>query len=49
MYIAYTLISCAFFLFIVAWYSYYKTKNTVNSSNGFFLGGRGLTGDLSVH
>lgn len=44
MYIAYTLISCAFFLFIVAWYSYYKTKNTVNSSNGFFLGGRGLTG-----
>ncbi|RIP34869.1 solute:sodium symporter family transporter [Staphylococcus gallinarum] len=44
MYITYTVISCAFFLFIVAWYSYYKTKNTVNSSNGFFLGGRGLTG-----
>lgn len=44
MYIAFTLISCAFFIGIVAWYSYYKTKNTVSSSGGFFLGGRGLTG-----
>ncbi|MGJ7587519.1 solute:sodium symporter family transporter [Staphylococcus shinii] len=44
MYIAFTLISCAFFIGIVAWYSYFKTKNTVSSSGGFFLGGRGLTG-----
>ncbi|MEN3090336.1 MAG: solute:sodium symporter family transporter [Staphylococcus pseudoxylosus] len=44
MYIAFTLISCVFFIGIVAWYSYYKTKNTVSSSGGFFLGGRGLTG-----
>lgn len=44
MYIAFTLISCAFFIGIVAWYAYYKTKNTVSSSGGFFLGGRGLTG-----
>lgn len=44
MYTAFTLISCAFFIGIVAWYSYYKTKNTVSSSGGFFLGGRGLTG-----
>ncbi|MCE7785348.1 solute:sodium symporter family transporter [Staphylococcus xylosus] len=44
MYIVFTLISCAFFIGIVAWYSYYKTKNTVSSSGGFFLGGRGLTG-----
>lgn len=44
MYVAFTLVSCAFFIGIVAWYSYYKTKNTVNSSGGFFLGGRGLTG-----
>lgn len=44
MYVAFTLISCAFFIIIVAWYSYYKTKNTVSSSGGFFLGGRGLTG-----
>ncbi|MBU6133329.1 solute:sodium symporter family transporter [Staphylococcus xylosus] len=44
MYIAFTLLSCAFFIGIVAWYSYYKTKNTVSSSGGFFLGGRGLTG-----
>ncbi|WP_323703719.1 solute:sodium symporter family transporter [Mammaliicoccus sp. Dog046] len=44
MYIAFTLLSCAFFIVIVAWYSYHKTKNTVSSSGGFFLGGRGLTG-----
>lgn len=44
MYVAFTLISCAFFIGIVAWYAYYKTKNTVSSSGGFFLGGRGLTG-----
>ncbi|WP_323708829.1 solute:sodium symporter family transporter [Mammaliicoccus sciuri] len=44
MYVAFTLVSCAFFIGIVAWYSYYKTKNTLNSSGGFFLGGRGLTG-----
>lgn len=44
MYIAFTLISCVFFIGIVAWYSYYKTKNTISSSGGFFLGGRGLTG-----
>lgn len=44
MYIAFTLISCVFFIVIVAWYAYYKTKNTVSSSGGFFLGGRGLTG-----
>ncbi|WP_436951401.1 solute:sodium symporter family transporter [Staphylococcus shinii] len=44
MYIAFTLISCTFFIGIVAWYSYFKTKNTVSSSGGFFLGGRGLTG-----
>lgn len=44
MYIAFTLISCVFFIVIVAWYAYYKTKNTVSSSGGFFLGGRGLIG-----
>ncbi|UXU83987.1 hypothetical protein MUA77_00685 [Mammaliicoccus sciuri] len=36
MYVAFTLVSCVFFIGIVAWYSYYKTKNTVNSSGGFF-------------
>lgn len=44
MYVAFTLVSCAFFIGIVAWYSYYKTKDMVGSSGGFFLGGRGLTG-----
>lgn len=46
MYIAFTLISCAFFMGLVAWYSYYKTKNTISSSGGFFLGGRGLNGSF---
>ena len=42
--IAFTLISCAFFMGLVAWYSYRKTKNTINDSTGYFLAGRGLTG-----
>src|SRR5699024_7867356 len=29
---------------LVAWYSYIKTKNTINDSSGYFLAGRGLTG-----
>lgn len=29
---------------LIAWYSYLKTKNTVNDSDGYFLAGRGLTG-----
>ncbi|WP_337019571.1 solute:sodium symporter family transporter [Oceanobacillus massiliensis] len=41
---AFTIISCAFFMGIVAWYSYMKTKNTVSDSEGYFLAGRGLTG-----
>ncbi|WP_152655217.1 solute:sodium symporter family transporter [Oceanobacillus sp. CFH 90083] len=42
--IVFTLISCAFFMGLVAWYSYQKTKNTVSDSTGYFLAGRGLTG-----
>jgi SSS family solute:Na+ symporter len=42
--IAFTLITCALFMGGVAWYSYYKTKNTINDSEGYFLAGRGLTG-----
>lgn len=36
--------SCAFFMAIVAWISYQKTKGEVNTKDGYFLAGRGLTG-----
>lgn len=40
----FTIFSCAVFMALVAWYSYYKTKNKINDSTGYFLAGRGLTG-----
>ncbi|TFG41998.1 MAG: solute:sodium symporter family transporter [Chromatiales bacterium] len=36
--------SCAFFMALVAWVSYQKTKGEVNTKDGYFLAGRGLTG-----
>ncbi|MCH9695307.1 MAG: solute:sodium symporter family transporter [Gammaproteobacteria bacterium] len=39
-----TLTSCAFFMAIVAWVSYQKTKGEVDTKDGYFLAGRGLTG-----
>jgi SSS family solute:Na+ symporter len=39
-----TLLSCIFFMGLVAWYSYQKTKGEVDSKDGYFLAGRGLTG-----
>lgn len=42
--IGFTLISAAFFMGLVAWYSYVKTKGEVSDSAGYFLAGRGLTG-----
>ena len=36
--------SCAFFMVLVAWISYQKTKGEVNTKEGYFLAGRGLTG-----
>ena len=39
-----TLTSCAFFMAIVAWVSYQKTKGEVDTKEGYFLAGRGLTG-----
>ncbi len=36
--------SCAFFMALVAWISYKKTKGEVNTKDGYFLAGRGLTG-----
>ncbi|MCD7036496.1 solute:sodium symporter family transporter [Metabacillus sp. GX 13764] len=40
----FTLLSCAFFMGLVAFISYKKSKDSVNDSNGYFLAGRGLNG-----
>jgi solute:Na+ symporter, SSS family len=40
----FTLVSCAFFMGLVSWISYLKTKGEVSDSAGYFLAGRGLTG-----
>jgi SSS family solute:Na+ symporter len=39
-----TLLSCIFFMGLVAWFSYQKTKGEVDTKDGYFLAGRGLTG-----
>ena len=39
-----TLASCAFFMGVVAWVSYLKTRGEVDTKDGYFLAGRGLTG-----
>ena len=38
-----TLVSCAFFMGLVAWVSYVKTRGEVATRDGYFLAGRGLT------
>ena len=43
-YIISTLVSCVFFMAIVAFFSYQKTKGIADSKDGYFLAGRGLTG-----
>jgi len=40
----FTLISCVFFMALVGWVSYVKTKGSVEDKDGYFLAGRGLTG-----
>ena len=40
----FTLGSCAFFMALVGWISYQKTKGSVDDKDGYFLAGRGLTG-----
>ncbi|MEO1202803.1 MAG: solute:sodium symporter family transporter [Pseudomonadota bacterium] len=39
-----TLASCAFFMVLVAWIAYLKTRGEVDTRDGYFLAGRGLTG-----
>jgi SSS family solute:Na+ symporter len=38
-----TLLSCAFFMALVAWISYIKTKGEASTRDGYFLAGRGLS------
>jgi SSS family solute:Na+ symporter len=38
-----TLLSCVFFMGVVAYISYLKTRGEVNTRDGYFLAGRGLT------
>ena len=40
----FTLLSCFFFMALVGWVSYQKTKGSVEDKDGYFLAGRGLTG-----
>ena len=42
--ILFTLLSCIFFMGLVGWISYQKTKGSVDDKDGYFLAGRGLTG-----
>lgn len=39
-----SLVSCLFFMGLVAWVSYLKTRGGVDTRDGYFLAGRGLTG-----
>ena len=43
-YVISTLASCVFFMGIVAWIAYQKTKGITDTKDGYFLAGRGLTG-----
>nr|WP_078392734.1 solute:sodium symporter family transporter [Shouchella patagoniensis] len=40
----FTIISCVFFMALVGWLSYRKSKGQVSDTDGYFLAGRGLTG-----
>ena len=40
----FTLASCVGFMALVAWISYLKTRGEVDSKDGYFLAGRGLSG-----
>jgi SSS family solute:Na+ symporter len=39
-----TIISCGFFMALVAWYSWRRTRGQTGSRDGYFLAGHGLTG-----
>ncbi|GJM13458.1 MAG: solute:sodium symporter family transporter [Pseudohongiella sp.] len=41
--ISLTILSCVFFMALVAWVSYSKTRGEVSTKDGYFLAGRGLS------
>lgn len=42
--VSYTMLTCIAFMAIVGWIAYKKTKGEVDTQDGYFLAGRGLTG-----
>ncbi|MEM7687759.1 MAG: solute:sodium symporter family transporter [Pseudomonadota bacterium] len=40
--LAFTALTCAAFMALVAWVSWYKTRGTADTKDGYFLAGRGL-------
>ncbi|NND83352.1 MAG: solute:sodium symporter family transporter, partial [Gammaproteobacteria bacterium] len=42
--LAFTVVSCVFFMALVGWISWLKTRGSVDDKDGYFLAGRGLTG-----
>ncbi len=42
--VGYTLATCVAFMALVGWVAYQKTKGEVDTQEGYFLAGRGLTG-----
>jgi len=42
--LSFTLLSALFFMALVAWVSYQKTRGEADTRDGYFLAGRGLTG-----
>lgn len=44
----FTLASCAFFMALVGWISWVKTRGTAETQEGYFLAGRGLVSGIGV-
>lgn len=42
--VSYTMLTCVAFMALVGWIAYKKTKGEVDTQEGYFLAGRGLTG-----
>lgn len=42
--LSFMVLSCLFFMALVGWISYQKTKGSIDDKDGYFLAGRGLTG-----
>ena len=42
--VTFTLLSCLFFMALVAGFAYFKTRGAVDTQEGYFLAGRGLSG-----